>query len=227
MLSVNIVTRVLQIKYNNSLASSFTVELDGKQYLVTARHIFPQAVNNDNVLIQVHQDGAWKNLDCNILLYSDSNVDIAVLELNKNSRITYDLPINISSNGVGLSQDAYILGFPFGLRNEILEGNNSYHTPFIKKGCISAIVNENGNTIIYADTVNNIGFSGGPIVVKDIKDNKTISIIGVVSGYRIHKSHVFDSTNNQTNNYVKENSGLTKGYSIEFVQKIINENKVT
>ena len=62
--------------------------------------------------------------------------------------------------------------------------NGLYPFPLVKKGTISAQVEEKGATVILLDGYNNRGFSGGPIVYRDINQSKVVFYLaGVVSGF--------------------------------------------
>lgn len=217
------IARVLKIKYNDSSASSFTVEKDGEQFLITAKHVFGKTISGDDVIIGITRDNQQFNLSCRVFFHDNSEIDIAVLKLLKNANITQRQVVQFNDSLIILGHDAYILGYPFGLINSELEGNFNYPTPFVKRGCISANTKENGADVIYADTVNNIGFSGGPMVTFDPLNYKKQYIIGVISGYKAHISAVYDKNNNRNGNYVRENSGLTKAYAIKYVFEIIDK----
>lgn len=91
------------------------------------------------------------------------------------------------------------MSFPYGLSTDSGEINNKYPFPFVKKCIISSI----NKQTIYLDGHNNRGFSGGPVVV--IETNKTMKIIGVVSGF------LNDNVN------VTENSGIFYANSISLI----------
>jgi hypothetical protein len=222
MITSSTIARVLQIEYNGSLASAFTIESDSTQYLVTAKHIFKGLQSGNTIDLLVTVQGTKKLLNCNVYFHDEDNIDIAVLKFNRNKFITKVFSTKFNNDMMIFGHDAYILGFPFGMLSSDIK-DSSYPAPFVKKGCISAIYKENNATVIYADTVNNIGFSGGPMTTYEPNNYKDAYIIGVISGYRIHTSNVFDEKGVQTKNYVRENSGLTKAYSINHVFEIIED----
>jgi len=223
MITTDSITRVLKIRFRESSATAFTIEKNDVQYLVTAKHLFDNISSGSKVDLEVTREKKQYNLSCQVFFHEIKEIDIAVLKLLINSNITNRTNVDFSGNLIILGHDAYILGFPFGLLNSDIEGNFNYPTPFVKRGCISATLRENDVDVIYADTVNNVGFSGGPMVTYDPKNYKNQYIIGVISGYRIHVSNVFNKQNKEIDFYVKENSGLTKAYSIKYVFDIIDK----
>lgn len=218
-------TRVLKIKFSNATATAFTLEKDDEQFLITAKHLFNKNTSGSFVNLEITRDNQQFNLTCQVFFHDNAEIDIAVLKLINNTNITNRMIVNFNDSSIILGHDAYIVGFPFGLVNSDIEGNFNYPTPFVKRGCISATTKENGADVIYADSVNNIGFSGGPLVTYNPMNYKEQYIIGVISGYRVHISDVYDKDNKKTGSYVRENSGLTKAYSIKHVFEIIQKIK--
>jgi hypothetical protein len=47
----NVLQRVFLIKYKKSIGSSFTLDVDGKQYLITAKHILKGIQTKDQIEI--------------------------------------------------------------------------------------------------------------------------------------------------------------------------------
>ncbi len=62
---------------------------------------------------------------------------------------------------MALSQDAFFLGYPFGMGTYIHEVQA---WAFVKKGIISSFGKLGGVRRIFLDGMNNPGFSGGPVV---------------------------------------------------------------
>ena len=110
-----------------------------------------------------------------------------------------------------ISQDAFFLGFPYGLNMGSGKINNNYPFPFVKKCIFSAIDNTSTPHLIYLDGHNNHGFSGGPVCYFSSK-TKQIHIAGVVSSF-IHTSESL------------ENTGIFIAHPIHYIIKSIKENQ--
>lgn len=200
MLTTNIIQRVLMVRYGDSFGTAFTIEKDDKQYLISAKHVFSRLTKPDE--ITVFNDGDWRRLSVNPIFCKQNNIDIVAFDLNGKT-ITPKHKIELGMDGIVFGQDAYFLGFPYGLSTDSGEINNKYPFPFVKKCIVSSISKQ----IIYLDGHNNRGFSGGPVVV--VGNNNSIKLIGVVSGF------LGDIVNKN------ENSGIFYAHNISLVMEAL------
>ncbi|MDD4804049.1 MAG: hypothetical protein PHN69_02650 [Candidatus Pacebacteria bacterium] len=200
MLTTNIIQRVLFVNYNNLTGTAFTIEKNGKQYLISAKHIFPDLTTASQ--IKVFHDGSWKTLNITPIFCKDKNIDIIAFDIGS-KYLTPVHKVNLGMSNIYYSQDAYFLGFPYGMFTDSGIINNNFPFPFAKKCIISAI----NKRIIYFDGHNNRGFSGGPVVIVE-KDN-LIKIIGVVSAF------LGDSVNRT------ENSGIFYCHAIDNIIEVL------
>lgn len=189
------------VKFGNNLGTAFTIELNNKQYLVSAKHVF-EGVSEKSTIEILRMDkwvpiGKVKPIFC-----ENSLVDLIVFELQEDLTSSRALPLIVTSRDAMLSQDIYFLGYPYGIKHRI-HSSDGFAFPLVKKGIISAFDGD----MIWFDGHNNPGFSGGPIVVK--KGNE-MQVIAVVSGYRNH-------------NAGGENSGIFYGYNIDLVISAISQ----
>jgi len=201
MVSSNIIQRVLFVRYRDNVGTGFTIEKEDKQYLVSAKHVFPGLTQPDE--ISVFKDGDWRKITVDPLFCKDNDIDIVAFDIG-DKIITPNNEVQIGTGGdFFASQDAYFLGFPYGLSTDSGEINNKYPFPFIKKCIISAF----NKQTIYLDGHNNRGFSGGPVVTVD--SGNAIKIIGVVSGF-------LGDDQNKT-----ENSGIFYANRISFITEVM------
>ena len=138
MITSNVLVRVRRFRYGNETGSSFLLERDGKEYLVTARHLVKNIRSSDTVAI-FHED-RWKQLDVNLVGLGDGDIDVAVLAPSiRQLPASYELPVQGDPKSViSLGQDVYFLGFPYGLQTETpLTGG--FPVALIKKGVISSM----------------------------------------------------------------------------------------
>ena len=163
MITTNVYHRVFQIKVGEEIGTCFTIDVSGKQYLITARHVI-QGWNRKESLYIFHEN-QWKSIDVTLVGECDGEIDIAVLAAGILLSPNFALPA--SAGGIIWGQDVYFLGFPYGWYGEIGELNRHFPMPFVKKAILSCTFSQDdGVQHFYLDGHNNPGFSGGPVVFK-------------------------------------------------------------
>lgn len=257
--TANVLRRVLNIRVNDGsshaeTATAFTVGVDGREYLITAKHVVKDLKNEDK--IDVFMNDEWSPLNVKIFRCDDP-IDIAVLIPPHQLTVNFDLPIDKGSFVFG--QDAYFLGFPFGIQASARGSNGPYPISMIKRGTISGTVDVDRTKkarLILLDGYNNPGFSGGPIVYRDLyQANVVMNLVGVVSGFvpevvpvmkkheirspadaedaaklqpwRIQKKNdgtYFEYADNGT--YVALNTGIVEGYEIAPALDLIRQHPI-
>ena len=228
-----VLSLVFKIQYNNEAGSCFIIDVDNRQYIITARHILPKAKKGDK--ISIYAGGEWNDFVIEPIYPKDNNIDIVALVADK--LITQKMSIKVGAKEMYVGQDVYFLGFPFGLASQV-DDPKAMLVPFIKKGILSAIdFRKSAGHVLYIDGHNNPGFSGGPVIFANYDDKEALYIAGVISGYRaapsiVHEakerldtqSFVFRDTN--VIHYVNENTGIVIAHSIEHIIKEIKENPI-
>ena len=209
MVQNEIYCRVLRTLYGNYSGTAFTMESHGEQFLVTAKHLFKNTGCPSTANIKLNIGTEYQPFDVDIRYPVNPKVDIAVMKLKPQRFLTPVYENSYSTEGLVYGQDVYFVGFPFEYDNILgLFPGGNLPIPFVKKACVSAILQDGAGTILL-DGINNPGFSGGPVCFKKIeKKKKTMNILGVISGYRSFKQSVFDQNDKQTSFYVRENTGI-------------------
>jgi hypothetical protein len=176
----NVLSRVLKIKVGTEQGTSFTMEVDGRQYLVTAKHVVANI--RAEGAVEIFKDGQWTSIPMKVFKCDDP-IDIAILV--PPTPLTGTLPLEPNSEGLMLAQDVYFLGFPHGFSANSYNLNGPYPFPLVKKGAVSALERDNGIYMIVRDGHNNPGFSGGPVVFRDLRRPLDISyrIAAVITAY--------------------------------------------
>jgi|SRR6185369_800279 len=227
----NILSRVFLVKYGVNQGTGFTIEVQDRQYLITARHLVKGMKNGDNV--DILQLGGWKQFAVKPLFPTPEEVDIAVLVLDVQISPAY--PLEATSENLSVSQPMYFLGFPFGIGIDSRKINNGYPFPLVKKGICSAIVPSSTNDymLIILDGMNNPGFSGAPIVFVD-QTTRALKVAAVVSGYRnqeyVVKRKITEKGKEDrftdTDMVIQGNSGIVTGFNIKSAVDIILKNPI-
>ena len=155
----NVINRVFLVKGPDEAGTAFTIEVDGRQYLVTAKHVVKGMKEDDS--IQIRKDDQWTAVPVQVFRCEDP-VDIAVLV--PSSQLSASFPVEPTSAGMFFGGDTFFLGFPYAKTTEFkLAGG--YPLPLIKRATLSGmnpLVPDKG-VIIVLDGYNNPGFSGSPV----------------------------------------------------------------
>jgi S1-C subfamily serine protease len=221
MVPSNILQRIFYISHNGATGTGFTIDVDGRQYLATARHVIEGLVAG--LQIAVHRNSTWQPIDIVDIWHSPTGADVSLLSL-KNPLSPAHPIIGGDSPSFFLSQQIYFLGFPYGLHMEGGLINNGYPVPFVKTGIVSSFSTVSGGSqLIYCDGHNNPGFSGGPIVSVSAKHE--VTVIAVVSAYRYNEDPVLLNGTDTGLTY-RANTGLVIGYNAKelFLQAAVASN---
>jgi hypothetical protein len=205
------------IKTSQGLLSSFVIEYNDKEFLITALHGFKKGVASPTkITFQININKQWKTFDAVLYHVPDTSIDIAVLSLNK--KIQYQKPYELCE-AVMIGEECRFYGFPYG-RYFVTDGGDRY-LPFIKRALVSSLQGK----VDFLDGMNNPGFSGGPVVVRDIHSNQN-RILGVISGYHPQKDSILRKNGHKIEvlNY-HENSGIIYCYPIADVKDLLESIK--
>ena len=218
MIISDVLLRVFRVQYAGQQGTMFTVEQDGRQYLVSAKHIFECAQGNFE--IELYHDNTWKPIRVTLTGHSNSS-DISVFAANQ-VLTTPELVAEASCADIYYGQDVYFLGFPYGLFGDFPEVNVGYPMPFVKKAILSMMSTKADNAM-YLDGINNIGFSGGPVAFVVNGNIKHWRIAGVISGYVSAPEVVSDQGRDVGLRY-SANTGLIKASPINDAVSLISDN---
>jgi hypothetical protein len=223
----NVIYRVLRIKTPTDTGSAFTIEVDGRQYLITARHLLEGFGSEGEVDLWMEE--RWSRVRVRAIYPAKEAVDIAALDPGR--AVTVMFPLEPSSGGLTLGQQVYFLGYPYGLGTSGSFGPappGFGEIPFLKSGIVSAVDDRDPEAnLLYLDGHNNPGFSGGPIVFWH-SESRRFRVAGVVRGYRnealpVIKRKNLDDPRAQAHNdlYTRANSGIVIGYDIRHIVEAI------
>lgn len=208
MITTNIIQRVFQARFpNRGDGTCFTVEVDQKQYIITAKHLARDITGEGDLC--VYWKGEWHTISVKLIGHSNNNVDISVLSANIQLSPTYSAVPD--DKGLVYGQDVYFLGFPYLYRDSKFEEmNRGFPMPFVKKGIVSFM----SESQLFLDGYNNPGFSGGPVIFKP-RGKQEYQIAGVVSGYKYRNAKVEQVRGVPVSAYVRENMGIVGCGSIK------------
>lgn len=225
MVPAQALRRTFKINYNSSFGTAFTIDVDNRQYLITAKHVIPNKQQGENIDIQLECNSAWQSIRCQIFYSNDVDVDVAVLCPPR--RISdLNLPVRATTSGLALSQEVFFLGFPYNLHFEAGGSNLFFPIPIVKGACVSMLsAPQNGHKFMLLDGINNSGFSGGPVVYSSYPWSvHDIRFAGVISGYRTNEDPIITGGQQVQGMHARGNSGLIIAYPIDYALEVIQAN---
>lgn len=181
----NVLANTLLIQTSNGQGTAFTIDVDKKQYLITARHMVDGLGDTATIKIaKFDNDQAVTFVPYQMKVFSCSgSVDIAVLI--PPIRLTNGESMEPATEWL-IGQDAYFIGFPFGMysQGKINPPGINHPIGFVKQGLLSGVqYQRDGDAdLIILDGYNIFGFSGGPVTYWAAPNHSYV--IGVISGFR-------------------------------------------
>ena len=206
-MTANVIYRVFRLKVGLETGTAFTIEEDGREYFVTARHLAHSLQWTSKV--EVFKDGGWSPLEATTVGHAPGEVDLSVLAPSERITPTRPLPLPASSEGLVYGQEAFFLGFPYGIGDRFLR-ETGHPVPFVKRVTVSTLF---GKPYLL-DEHNNPGFPGGPVVFCP-PGRKEFQVAAVVSGYRWASAPVRDQKNRNTEFHLTENTGIVVAYDVD------------
>ncbi|HAR96411.1 MAG TPA: hypothetical protein DCR97_10685 [Deltaproteobacteria bacterium] len=220
---------VFRFKYGTRTGTCFAIEVDKRQYIITARHLVEGIRDRDSVLMFLDQ--RWQEVRVKTIFPRNPKTDIVALVSKRN--VAPRMEISASGAAIPIGQELYFLGFPFGLSTQTDEPSPQL-IPFINHAFLSAVDSRFGSgNVLYLDGHNNPGFSGGPVVSRGYGEKQSLQIVGVLSAYRVQLSREtitertdarYGATEKKSNRFVQENSGILVAYHISEIIKAIRSN---
>ena len=116
LIARRIIDLVCNIRVNEAATGSgFYMPIDGRDFLVTAKHMFDDAETDR---LEVKKQDGWLEIAGDAVVHSVPSVDIVAVEIDKAG--AFPIPSNLegityTSDGIVVSSEAFFLGFPYGL----------------------------------------------------------------------------------------------------------------
>lgn len=225
MIPNDVLGRLLCLRIGNATASGFVIDVDGRQYLVTARH-FASSVSNQSPLFILF-DNEWHNLGGTVVGHAPGEIDISVFTLNgivSNPKLKL-----VPDQAILYGQEVYFLGYPYGWWGEIKKAFVGRPIPFVRKAIVSCIEDgPDGAHRNFLDGHNGEGFSGGPVIYSFDPPNifpRHFRVTSVISGYRFVEQSIYQG-NTEINASIRYNTGIIVTYGIRHALDIIKSNPI-
>jgi Trypsin-like peptidase domain len=220
LITSNAIQRTYHPKISDQSATGFVIDVDGRQYLITAKH-FAGHLQGQNA-IEVFHNNQWNVVSATTIGNAPDEIDITVLALTF-PLAHPNLVLLPDMGGLIFGQEVYFLGFPFGLFGDVSSANNNFPLPFVKGGIASCFTKSPGGyDVVFLDAINNRGFSGGPVIFKE-PGSTDFKVASVISGYRYNPEPVYQG-DQQLPVSIRENTGLVISYPINYAVELIKQN---
>ena len=222
MVVSNFIQRTFQLKILDSYLTGFTIDVDNRHYLCTAKHWLPStnmenSIDIDTIWIEIFHEDKWKSLKTRLVGFGSEEMDICVL--TPEHRLSPFHPLTPTSADLCLGQEVYFLGFPYIRPSEKI--NNLFPIPLVKRAIVSALPSKRDKTL-YLDGHNNKGFSGGPVVFQKNSNSKNeFCVAVVVKGDTREKIPVVGGAGE-----VYLNAGIVVSHDISHAIDAINKNPI-
>jgi hypothetical protein len=237
----NILTRVLMVESRHGRGTIFSLDVDQREYWITAKHILTGAehppygaVTDRSVTLRIlnpePQGEQWLPVNFSVI---DPGNDIDIVVLVASQPILHDpLPSALTgSKGLYFGGDCEFLGFPFGggWRATYADGQSIW-MPYVKHCTVSG--QKAGEPIFWVlDGINNFGFSGGPVIFRTGTEQ---AIFAVVSGFVSEPAEVISSSTPKSaptkkgthKEKVNVNSGFIIAFDISYAMKAIHNSPI-
>lgn len=186
----DILFRTVMVKTDTVQGTMFSIDVDGREYWLTAKHILTGAkhppfgeVKNKTVSLSVLDPTApgekWDKYKFTVI-DAGKDIDIVALAPGKRIQQIQIASLAISQEHAPIGGECEFLGFPFAQSwRATWENGQSYLMPYIKHCYIAGLIDKPVRIWIL-DGINNDGFSGGPVVFHTGPDQR---ILAVVSGF--------------------------------------------
>jgi len=197
----NLWTRVLMVESPFGRGTTFSLDVDQREYWITAKHILNGrehppygSVENKSERLKILNPGIqgeqWLTVDFSVL-DPGKDIDIVVLA-PRNLLLSNPLPsVTPSAAGVMLGGNCEFLGFPYGGGwRAKFDNGSSVWMPYVKHCFVSALASEEDKKFWVLDGINNAGFSGGPVAYQTGPQQQ---VFAVVSGYLTEPTDVITS----------------------------------
>ena len=211
MITSNVINRTFRLRHGDVVGTCFTIDVEGRQYVVTARHVVADMLGGGMAVVEILHDGDWKPLMVQLAWLAEEPADVAILAPEQRLSNPYEA-LEPTPSGISIGQQVYFLGFTE-LAMLSPPGRVGFPMPLVRQGILAGILAQSGPTVLVIDGHNIAGFSGGPVVFKPEGGSK-FRVAGVVSGYRPEPKRVFYQ-GKPTELYISENSGLVIAYGLQ------------
>ena len=210
----------------SSEGTAFIVKRDGRQYIVTARHLLEKVDPESISHISLRTSGQSKKVGVKVVGNGDKDCDVMVFAACK--KFEHALPLMPCEAGVYPGQPVLALGHPKVLETPGVALDPHRHTPIIKSGIVSGFDTDSKTKRCWIDIITTSGFSGGPVVCYPPSGPftpDTLQAIGVIKGCVREEQNLVNNFGSNIG-FVRGAAGLSTATDTEHVINLIDANPI-
>jgi hypothetical protein len=121
--------RVFHVRSGRNLGTAFSIDIDGRQYLVSALHVVEESVTTAS--LEIHRGNAWTPYVVNTV-GSNPEADVLVFALQERIAGPGLNDIDVNSKGCAAGQAVFFLGYPLGIRGVVV--HPGFPLPLVRRG---------------------------------------------------------------------------------------------
>jgi len=212
----SIVGRTFCVRTEAVQGTAFTMDVDGKRYLITAQHVIG---TNSTGSISIESTSGQEQIDIELVGHSTPKLDVSVMRPSKpiHDHCFRTEPQNSESSSIVICEDVYSCGFPLGLSTDVFYFPNfPYPIPLLRRWMVSGFDTDQ----YFLDGFVNPGASGSPV----FKMHGTVPIVIGVAVARFIEPSSVTAGQRATGGQVALNSGIVTVTKIGHVMALIRTN---
>lgn len=216
LINAALTSRTVRLQYRNGPASGLYFSTSGFHFVLTAAHVAERMQAGDHFQVRFKKD--WVSVKVRDVEFDSLGFDVCAIlpETQWGEGLSED---DISPSLL-VGEEIAFVGFPLNLEWYATDGELGWPTGLVKSGVYSGSVPrpEDGKFRYFFDAFNNVGFSGGPIVVNR---SGRIKVAALVSEYKrdrelnLMKRDPSGQISTDKDYFVAPNSGFMVGIPIQ------------
>ena len=215
-----VLLRILRLKDPNrtQTGSGFVVEIDGTEYICSANHLFDASPIH---YIEIRHAGQWRKTKVRVIGRGTAEYGVIVFQATDGFRRIPqgDHLVKLTDKEMFYTQDAYVLGYPFGWDAHKPGVNDDWPLPIVKSAIISLEPSHWNSQELLIDCEVNPGFSGGPIAL-NILGTANWAFVGVATdSYRCARSIDADGAQLE----IDEATGFSRAIRIQTILDFVTD----
>ena len=129
--TLDVLLRVFPIRIGTTSGTAFTLGIENRQYIVTAKHVLEGELP---AMVEIELDH-WTNVSVTLVGQGRGQDDVLVLATDGQLSVTF--PVNLGTRNLILGQSVRFLGYFPRVRTSPLPGYKKRGTPLVMSGIVS------------------------------------------------------------------------------------------